>query len=105
MFDKPLEGYEYPDPDPLDDDFDGDFDGDSNGGYGGGAGHWGPETDTVDCPACGAEVYEDADCCPLCGEFLTLSSGSGPWQGRSGWWIAAGVAGVVATVFALIASH
>ena len=27
-------------------------------------------TDTVVCPECGADVYEDADQCPVCGMFI-----------------------------------
>ncbi len=57
------------------------------------------ETDVVDCPACGAEVYEDAIRCPVCGEYITHSSSV--WAGRSPWWIALGLAGVIAVIFAL----
>lgn len=29
------------------------------------------ETATLSCPACDAEVYEDADVCPSCGASMT----------------------------------
>ena len=73
---RPLGDHEWPDePDEADDDY------------------------TVDCPACGAEVYEDAEVCPVCGEFITTNTG--PWAGRSPWWIAIGIAGIIATILAL----
>lgn len=28
-------------------------------------------SETVVCPACGADVYEDAEKCPLCGDWIT----------------------------------
>ena len=55
--------------------------------------------ETVSCPSCGADVYEDAEQCPTCGEWIT--SIHSPWQGRSTWWIVLGVLGVAATSFAL----
>lgn len=29
------------------------------------------DRDTARCPACAAEVYDDASVCPICGEILT----------------------------------
>jgi predicted nucleic acid-binding Zn ribbon protein len=29
------------------------------------------DRDTARCPACDAEVYDDASVCPICGEILT----------------------------------
>lgn len=34
-----------------------------------------PESPVVVCPACGAEVYEDADRCPQCGTWIVTSAG------------------------------
>ncbi len=34
------------------------------------------ESETVACPHCGADVYEDADRCPRCGEWITAGGGS-----------------------------
>lgn len=56
-------------------------------------------TDTVRCPQCGAEVYEDAPACPYCGCYLTPDTSV--WSGRSAWWVLLGLAGLVATVVAL----
>ncbi len=56
-------------------------------------------SETVTCPSCGADVYEDAEQCPSCGEWIT--SFRSPWQGRSTWWIVLGVLGVAATILAL----
>ena len=73
--------------DELDDDEfpDDDFDDDS--------------TETAPCPHCGAEVYEEAVQCPVCGTYLT--SRGGVWAGRPRWWIVLAVFGVVATILAL----
>jgi uncharacterized paraquat-inducible protein A len=52
------------------------------------------ESDTIVCPACGAEIYEDTPCCPVCGEYITTSTSA--WSGRPTWWIVLGVAGIIA---------
>ena len=58
------------------------------------------EVDTVECSACGAEVYEDSVQCPICGEFL--SANTSPLAGRSMWFVVLGVVGVLATLWALV---
>lgn len=55
--------------------------------------------DTVRCPQCGADVYEDAPACPHCGHYLSPDTSA--WSGRPLWWILIGLAGVVATIIAL----
>jgi len=59
-------------------------------------------SETVACPACGADVYEDALRCPICGEFISQSTSA--LAGRPWWWIALGIAGVIAVILALVAS-
>jgi hypothetical protein len=79
-FDEPdneLDESEYPDEDESDDD----------------------STETAPCPHCGAEVYEDAVRCPVCGEYVT--TGGNIWSGRPLWWIVLAVLGIAATVAAL----
>ncbi len=77
-----LEDWEYPDePDEPDED---DEDDDSI---------------TLPCPACGTDVYEDAEQCPVCGEFIVFNNS--PWQGRSLVWVILGTLGIVATILAL----
>jgi len=34
------------------------------------------QSETVACTHCGADVYEDADRCPHCGEWITAGGGS-----------------------------
>lgn len=58
------------------------------------------ETQVVTCPACGAEVYEDAEQCPVCGEWITSSTH--PFAGRGLWFIGLGLLGILATIAALI---
>ena len=54
---------------------------------------------TRDCLRCGADVYEDAEQCPLCGTWLTAETS--PWKGRAWWWVALGLLGVFALVIVL----
>lgn len=56
--------------------------------------------DVLRCPACGAEVYEDAEQCSACGEWITFSTH--PFAGRSLWFIAIGVLGIAVTIAALV---
>lgn len=73
-----LDDREYPDEDDLDD----------------------GSTGTVVCPHCRADVYEDADQCPECGEYLL--SDTRVWSSKSLWWIALGLLGIVAAILALV---
>ena len=49
------------------------------------------DTDVTPCPACGADVYEDAERCPHCGAYIV------PGRAGAGWrrWV------VIAAVLAL----
>jgi hypothetical protein len=55
---------------------------------------------TVPCPECGAEIYEDAVQCPVCGSYVT-HAGRNLWSGRPTWWIAVGLLGILATILML----
>ena len=57
------------------------------------------EAETIPCPNCGADVYEDAPRCPSCDEYITASNSV--WIGRPWWWIGLGIAGIAATILAL----
>jgi len=57
------------------------------------------ESETLPCPVCGEEIFEDAERCPYCGQYVTPRLG-----GHSGWgkWLLFGLAillisGVLAT--------
>ncbi len=54
---------------------------------------------TAPCPNCGAEMYDDAEWCPSCEQYVTRETRE--WTGRPLWWIVLALAGGVATVFAL----
>jgi len=58
------------------------------------------ESLTAPCPACGAEVYEDADRCPACGEFISPRLAAGTRGGL--WWIVLGGAAGAAVVLYLM---
>lgn len=58
------------------------------------------DLDTIACPNCGAAVYEDAEQCPQCGEYLIRGSTS-PLVGRGiiyRWLALAGIAAVIASI-------
>lgn len=52
---------------------------------------------TITCPSCGADLYEDADRCPACGDYVTYSTN--PWTGKPTWWILLGLAGIGAVLW------
>ncbi len=68
--DRALEDWEYPEPDESDDDF----------------------VDTVRCPECGREVYEESPSCPGCGYFILATDRRGPMAVRSMGWMGLAVA-------------
>ena len=76
MNNRPLEDWEYPDPDD-DENLD--------------------ESETLECPACGEAVYEDAEQCPYCGEFIAPGSAS-VLDGRPWWYVALAILGIVAVI-------
>ena len=60
------------------------------------------ESDTIECPECGADIYEDAERCPSCGRYIIHSSRSDYlWTNRPAWWIVLGVLGILAMIVAL----
>jgi hypothetical protein len=77
---RPLEDWEYPDEDDSPDDDD---------------------AETVPCPSCGEEVYESAERCPHCGDYITPYSSS-PLSGRPLWFVVLGLLGIVAVVWLLL---
>jgi hypothetical protein len=40
---------------------------------------------TISCPYCGAEMYDDAEQCPHCGQYI--SSEDAPREGKPAWLI------------------
>ncbi len=38
---------------------------------------------TIDCPYCGAEMYDDAEQCPHCGQYI--SAEDAPREGKPAW--------------------
>jgi endogenous inhibitor of DNA gyrase (YacG/DUF329 family) len=47
------------------------------------------DTETINCPYCGREIYEDAPQCPHCGQYLSREDA--PTR-RPPWWLLLGVA-------------
>lgn len=83
---------EVPEDDDLDEDGEGfeDLDHDED------------DTDLAVCPHCGAEVYDDADRCPRCGQNIVGGSGPGgsrPAAGH-GWptWVILTAAAILAAI-------
>lgn len=56
--------------------------------------------DVLPCPECGAEVYEEAERCPVCGNYIVHESNV--WSGRPLWWILLGGLGMLMAVLALV---
>lgn len=56
---------------------------------------------TIPCPTCREEIYEEAEQCPYCGNYVVRTSTA--WEGRPPWWILLGALGIVATIIALAA--
>jgi ribosomal protein L37E len=54
---------------------------------------------TISCPECGADVFDDAEQCPACGWYIVQNTRV--WSGKSAWWIALGILGIVAVILAL----
>lgn len=54
---------------------------------------------TLPCPRCGGEIYEDADRCPRCGEYVV----AGQRASGSLWRIVAAVMALLAVLLWLIA--
>ncbi len=59
------------------------------------------DSETYPCPECGAEVYEDAEMCPSCGQFITPGARR-QWTGRSTWWLLLGLLGIGAVLWVLV---
>ncbi len=59
-------------------------------------------SETVPCPQCGAEIYEDAVRCPTCGTYVTHSTDI--WTGRPLWWTALGLLGIAVLILTLLLS-
>lgn len=57
-------------------------------------------SDLVACPACGEEIYEDAEQCPYCGEYVVPSTSA--FAGRPFWFCLLGALGVAATVLCFL---
>lgn len=57
------------------------------------------EPDLMDCPACGAEIHDLSEQCPLCGEYILRST---DWRDGKPWWfLALGGLGILATICTL----
>ena len=63
--------HDYEDPDFEDPDFDDEFENEP--------------VDLINCPVCHGEIYEDAEQCPLCGNYITATTAV-HWLW---WWTAA----------------
>ena len=60
------------------------------------------EVDLIPCSHCGAEIYEETEQCPICGEYVTHSRTNVAW----GWRVTAVIvlAGIAYYLFITLAS-
>ena len=56
-------------------------------------------SDTIACSNCGADIYEDAEQCPVCHEYVTSSHSA--WESKPTWWIVLGLLGIFAVIIVL----
>ena len=56
--------------------------------------------ETLPCPACGTDVYEDADICPVCGEAILRHRPA--TAGLPGWFAYAGLVGMAGVILTLL---
>jgi predicted RNA-binding Zn-ribbon protein involved in translation (DUF1610 family) len=82
MTDDGDDDWEVPDPDEFDDD----------------------DADLVKCPSCGEEIFEEAQQCPYCGDYVVHSTTSA-LVGRPFWFCVIGLLGMAATAFCLLRAH
>ena len=61
------------------------------------------ELDLVTCPACGAAIYEEAEQCPECGEYVVRGSNS-PLRSAPSWYAVIAILGIIAVIVALLAT-
>ncbi len=54
----------------------------------------GPESEMLPCPSCGAEVYEETQRCPHCGDWIMPLAGSTRRKRRV--WIIAALLAIIA---------
>jgi hypothetical protein len=52
------------------------------------------EAETLPCPACRKQIYEQAEQCPYCGHYVTHRSSA--LAGRPWWFVLLGVLGAIA---------
>ncbi len=55
---------------------------------------------TMPCPECGAEMHDDSERCPTCGQYITRQTNE--WAGRPLWWVLLAIAGAGALIWALL---
>lgn len=92
----------YDPPVAWSDDYEADHEADDGYGFDAYGDDYGDDDiETVPCPDCGGEVYEDAVHCPHCGEFIDWRAARSIFDGRPNWWVGLGVLGLVATILTL----
>jgi hypothetical protein len=60
------------------------------------------DSQTHPCPECGADVYEDAEQCPVCGNYLIRDTNPLRQSSRPLAWLLLGLAGMAAVIVALL---
>jgi hypothetical protein len=55
--------------------------------------------ETVPCPSCGADIYEEAEQCPECGEYVVRDNSV--LGGKPRWYIVLALLGILAVVAVL----
>ena len=64
---------------------------------------WPDDDDTVEtipCPNCRADVYEEAERCPACGEYIVRDTSV--LSGKPAWYVVGAVLGIIAVIIVLL---
>ena len=64
---------------------------------------YGDDESTIPCPHCGTDVFDDAEQCPSCGEWLV--GDRRPTTGRTGWFFLLGLVLAALVLLSWIVGH
>lgn len=56
--------------------------------------------ETVACPSCGRQIYEEAEECPYCHQYVTHSTSV--LAGKPIWFVALAILGIIAVIVVLL---
>jgi len=58
------------------------------------------DVETLPCPSCGKQIYEETEACPYCGDYVTHSNSA--LAGKPLWFVALAVLGIIAVIASIL---